>query len=146
MENTSLDICINEKCAFCMKSFTCLRTFVEHLDKYCKIKKDLDKTKSRLNKKQRRTITCKDDWCKHSTEQLNQQLKIIKGTKVEKCSVAEDTRSYNNGMMKGGSKGATPELAPTSHNGGEGDEGNTESGSSITNSRAFIHHRRLIHK
>jgi len=110
------------------------------------VKKDLEKNKTRLRKKHRLIITCKDDWCKHSTEQLNQQLAKIKSTEGDQCSVADDTRSYGSRMIKGASKGATPELlAPTSHTGDERDEGSSESVSSIINSRAFMYHRRLIY-
>jgi len=114
-----------------MNSFDCLRTFAEHLDKYCKAKSDLKKKKSRLNEKQRLTITCKDDWCKYSTEQLNHQLAEIEGTEGKDCSIAGDTRNRSNGIMKGVSQGDTPEsLAPTKNNCGEWDKGSRESGPS----------------
>ena len=130
MENKFLDIDINERCAFCPKSFTCLRSFITHLDENCKGKKEVEKNKNRLNREQRLTITCKDHWCKHSTEQLNQQLAKIKGTKDEERSVARHTRSYSNEVMKGARMGATPDSsAPTGNNGDEGDEGSSDAAS-----------------
>lgn len=122
-------------------SFDCLRYFVTHLDKNCKAKKDCKEKGIPENGKQRRSIRHKDSWCKLSNEQLNQQLAIIKGTKGEESSVAGDTRSDSNGMIKGRSKGATPEsLASTNHRSGEGDEGSSESGSSIR-SHPVINHK-----
>ena len=144
-ENHSLDIDINEECGFCTKSFTCLRLFITHLDKSCKVKTDCEKRKIRLSGKQRRTIERKDDLYKYSTVQLNQKLDGIKSTKAEESSVAADTKSYGNGMMKCGNKGATPKLlAWRSRNSGEGDEDSSGAGSSIINFRAFGHYRRLI--
>jgi hypothetical protein len=93
MENNFSDVGISEKCAFCMESFINLSKFVEHLDKSCTVKKDLEKNKSCLNNEQRLVILCKDNWRKHSTEQLNQQLGRLKGTKGEESSVAGDIRS-----------------------------------------------------
>jgi len=143
----SLDVEINEICAFCMMSFHCLRYFVVHLDENCKERKKLKEKGIPENGKQRRTIQRKDSLYKHSKRQLDQQLAKVKGTKDEECSVAENTTSYSKGTMKGVSKQATPGLlTPKSHDGGQGDEGSGESGSSIIHPRAIIHRRRLIHK
>lgn len=130
MENVSLDIDISEKCGFCMKSFTCLRPFVLHLDKYCLVKKKLEGNGSRLNEEQHITMRRRNKWLKRSNMELNQQRAIIKGTISEECSVAGNTRSYSNTMIRAGNKEATPELlALRSRDGGEGDEGSTKLGS-----------------
>ena len=128
MVNYCLDIDINETCAFCPKSFTCLRSFVMHLDENCKERKHLTNKKIRLNRKQRLTITRRDDWCKHSTGQLNQQLAKLKGTNER--SVVKDTRSDNHGSIKGARMGTTLHgLVPVENNAGEVDEGSSAAGS-----------------
>ena len=76
-----------------MESFSTLSEFVEHLAKNCKVKKDLEERNSPRNTEQRLTIVCKDDWCKRSNKELNQQLEITKGTKGEESSVSGDIRS-----------------------------------------------------
>ena len=121
-----------------MESFSTLSEFVEHLAKFCKVKKGLEEKKSPMNTEQRLTIACKDDWCKRSTQELNQQLEITKGTKGGERSVAGDARSYSSG-----NEGATPESLALRRNGGGRDEDSSVSGSSIVNSCAFGHHRRL---